>query len=72
MYNVKTLKTKNGIDACFAEFLEKDGTYYKTWLPGSMITKFNDLDVDECYMLSNGLKENPKNGRSYYDTRLLA
>ena len=69
---VKTLKTKNGKDACFADFLTKDGQCYRAWLPEALITKLNDLEVDECYMLNNGLKENPKNGRTYYDTKLLA
>ena len=70
MYNVKSLKIKNGKTGWNAEFKTEGDEYYKSWVPDSLMNKYKELGKKECYVFNGGLKENPINGRSYYDTEV--
>ena len=69
MYDVRSLKTKQGISH-FAEFLAEDETNLTCWLPGSSIQKYSELKVKECFLYNNSLID-MDNGKSYYDTRRI-
>ena len=57
MSNVKRLTTRVGKCAFYANFRTECNVHYSAWLPGSLIDKFNDLEVNECFMLNKGLKK---------------
>ena len=68
MYNVKEIKTKKG-PAYIADFETIDEVKYTAWVPQSLLNKYDDLNVKECFVLNNGKKE--YNGKHYFDVKLL-
>ena len=73
MYNVQSLRTKDGRTLYFAEFVaeyDEHDEYYKAWIPKSLLKKFLRLEAEECWMVKNKGKRYISNNieRTYWTT----
>ena len=72
MYNVQSLRTKDGRTSYYAEFMTEDDKYYKAWIPESLLKKFEKLQVEDCWMVSEGKKTFSNNiNKTYWATMVM-
>ena len=72
MYNVQSLRTKDGRTSYYAEFIMTEyGEYCKAWIPESLLKKFQKLEVEECWMVNEGKKTSNNNNKTYWATMVM-
>ena len=73
MYNVQSLRTKDGRTSYYAEFIMTEyGEYCKAWIPESLLKKFQKLEVEECWMVNEGKKSfSDDSNRTYWATTVI-